>query len=251
MNERLSIVNQVFGNDINKINSQISESIMSLKNNSKAINSILIDLRNILNDFSYFFGNKYKKELIEFFDINRKITEGSISLYLNQYKDKCAKFIEKYKKPAKERENLLNSVFFNTIYKEISSKYSGNDDKCLNESVKKIKELKIIFDDNFVVDDKNKSLFEFCLRNFKNKNMKKELDKEIDLLKEIFQIKNKFDKDAIINNLILLAKKGELLNSTNSIILFIEKTGAVHTDLYDNLEVIPFDKIEDFIRKNI
>jgi hypothetical protein len=27
--------------------------------------------------------------------------------------------------------------------------------------------------------------------------------------------------------------------------------GAVHTDLYDNLEVIPFDKIEDFIRKNI
>ena len=26
--------------------------------------------------------------------------------------------------------------------------------------------------------------------------------------------------------------------------------GAVHTDLYDNLEVIPFDKIEEFIRKN-
>ena len=26
---------------------------------------------------------------------------------------------------------------------------------------------------------------------------------------------------------------------------------AVHTDLYDNLEVVPFDKIEDFIRKNI
>lgn len=27
--------------------------------------------------------------------------------------------------------------------------------------------------------------------------------------------------------------------------------GAVHTDLYDNLDVIPFDKIEDFIRDNI
>ena len=27
--------------------------------------------------------------------------------------------------------------------------------------------------------------------------------------------------------------------------------GAVHTDLYDNLDVIPFDKIEDFIRGNI
>lgn len=27
--------------------------------------------------------------------------------------------------------------------------------------------------------------------------------------------------------------------------------GAVHTDLYDNLDVIPFDKIEEFIKKNI
>ena len=27
--------------------------------------------------------------------------------------------------------------------------------------------------------------------------------------------------------------------------------GAVHTDLYDNLDIIPFDKIENFIRKNI
>jgi len=27
--------------------------------------------------------------------------------------------------------------------------------------------------------------------------------------------------------------------------------GAVHTDLYDNLEVIPFDKIEKFIRDNL
>ncbi len=26
---------------------------------------------------------------------------------------------------------------------------------------------------------------------------------------------------------------------------------AVHTDLYDNLDVIPFDKIEAFIRKAI
>ena len=26
---------------------------------------------------------------------------------------------------------------------------------------------------------------------------------------------------------------------------------AVHTDLYDNLDVIPFDKIEEFIRNNI
>lgn len=27
--------------------------------------------------------------------------------------------------------------------------------------------------------------------------------------------------------------------------------GAVHTDLYDNLDVIPFDKMDDFIKKNM
>jgi hypothetical protein len=26
---------------------------------------------------------------------------------------------------------------------------------------------------------------------------------------------------------------------------------AVHTDLYDNLDVIPFDKIESFMRENM
>ena len=32
---------------------------------------------------------------------------------------------------------------------------------------------------------------------------------------------------------------------------FVSVSGATHTDLYDNLEVIPFDKIEEFIKKNI
>lgn len=27
--------------------------------------------------------------------------------------------------------------------------------------------------------------------------------------------------------------------------------GAVHTDFYDNLDVIPFDKMDDFIKKNM
>ncbi len=27
--------------------------------------------------------------------------------------------------------------------------------------------------------------------------------------------------------------------------------GAVHTDLYDNLDVIPFDKMADFFRENL
>ena len=27
--------------------------------------------------------------------------------------------------------------------------------------------------------------------------------------------------------------------------------GAVHTDLYDNLDVIPFDKMDDFFKRNM
>jgi len=39
------------------------------------------------------------------------------------------------------------------------------------------------------------------------------------------------------------------LTGNNKELLIIP--GAVHTDLYDNLEVIPFDKIADFFRKNL
>ena len=32
---------------------------------------------------------------------------------------------------------------------------------------------------------------------------------------------------------------------------FLVIPGAVHTDLYDNMDIIPFDKIDDFFRKNM
>ena len=37
--------------------------------------------------------------------------------------------------------------------------------------------------------------------------------------------------------------------TSNKVLLTIP--GAVHTDLYDNLEVIPFDKMDDFFKKNM
>ena len=45
-----------------------------------------------------------------------------------------------------------------------------------------------------------------------------------------------FSKDAFAN-----------LTGENKELLIIP--GAVHTDLYDRLDVIPFDKLEDFFRK--
>ena len=32
---------------------------------------------------------------------------------------------------------------------------------------------------------------------------------------------------------------------------FLAIPGAVHTDLYDNLDVIPFDKIQEFFEQNM
>jgi len=52
-----------------------------------------------------------------------------------------------------------------------------------------------------------------------------------------------FSKDAY-NNMIKDSKYAD-----NKELLIIPN--AVHTDLYDNLEIIPFDKIEKFIRTNI
>ena len=39
------------------------------------------------------------------------------------------------------------------------------------------------------------------------------------------------------------------LTGTNKELMIIPN--AVHTDLYDQLNIIPFDKIEEFINKNI
>ena len=52
-----------------------------------------------------------------------------------------------------------------------------------------------------------------------------------------------FSKDAY-NNMVKDSKYAD-----NKELLIIPN--AVHTDLYDNLEIIPFDKIEKFIRTNI
>lgn len=41
--------------------------------------------------------------------------------------------------------------------------------------------------------------------------------------------------------------KFKKLKGDNKELLIIP--GAVHTDLYDNMDVIPFDRIEEFLRK--
>lgn len=52
-----------------------------------------------------------------------------------------------------------------------------------------------------------------------------------------------FSKDAYEN----MTRNSKYLNNKELMII----PDAVHTDLYDNLNVIPFDHIEEFIRKYI
>ena len=52
-----------------------------------------------------------------------------------------------------------------------------------------------------------------------------------------------FSKDAYAN----MTKDSKYTDNKELMII----PGAVHTDLYDNLDVIPFDHIEEFIRKYI
>lgn len=54
-----------------------------------------------------------------------------------------------------------------------------------------------------------------------------------------------FSKDAFAN---MTMGEGEKWAANKELFIIPD---AVHTDLYDNLDVIPFDKIEAFIRKAI
>ena len=218
-----------------------------VKKNTTDIKDALTDLQKILDDFSFFYEEKHKREIIELYEAIRNINNGKISIYINKYSDMHNKYKNKYENEIKEREILLKSVFFRSIYKKVKI-LNKDEEKCLQEAKDKIKKLKKIFNigilsslkDFFNVGDKesNEKILEMCLKSFKGKNIDEELNKEIDILAKICEINYTYDKNKICENLKLLFQKEEVLNITNSLKTFIKMTGVLQKDFYEMLNKI-------------
>ena len=238
--KRLSII--LFNNE-----AEVLKYVEQLEKYNSDIKNTIEEFEKILNDFNFFSEISHKKEIIEINDVIHKIKNDKISKYINEYSNIYSQYKDKYSNEIKEREILLKSIFFRTIFKKNKIK---NDDekKCFIETNQKIKKLKRIFESGFMSSlkdffnlgekESNEKLIETCLKTFKRKNLDEELDKEIDILAKIIGINNKYDKNKIINNLAILFQKEEVLNVSNSLKIFIEKTRAIQTDFYKMINTI-------------
>ena len=241
---------EVFYNRLLVLSSNEEEAIKCkelMKKYICVIKEALDILESILNDFNFFYKNKYKKEIIEIYELINKIKNDDISKFLKEYKKQFEVFKDKYQKDVEERKILLQSSFFRTIYKR-TRLLIEDDDKCLSESMETLKKLSTIFDQSilaslknfFNLGDKesNEKLIGSCLKSFQKENVEQDLNKEIDILAKILQIDYEYDKSKIIENLLILYRKEEILNIANAIKIFIEKTEVKKTEFYEMVDNI-------------
>ena len=184
-------------------------------------------------------------------DINKlyQIITNLCNNHLNYFEQNYIKdynIYEKYLIEAKKFQKYQESVFFNEIYKEIKDKYkdidnnmdkdNDNDRKCLEESERLFNELKKIFIENGInnIDEK---ILEICLKPFTGKE--KDIEKEINILKNIFEINQDLNINNTIEQMILISKREYMFNAAKSINSFIEQLKGIQTNfIFDIKEII-------------
>ena len=191
------------------------------------------DMQLIVDDLLKFYETKENQKIEEIKNIINVFKKGKLNLYEKYYIDKCNIILNNYKDKAIERAEKIKSIFYLIIYKENKELFKNNEDTCLNETEKKFEKLKELFTKG--IQFMNKSILEFCLKAIKNKN-ESEIEKEIEILSNIYKIKN-YDKKKIKKSLILLSKKEDLFNISIAIALFLEKVGS-KGDIYEKLNKI-------------
>jgi len=202
------------------------------------INSILEDLKKILEDFLLFFKKKEKENI----KILKKITEGikcgSLNYYENNYNKEIKEFIQNYKKDVEERNFLKQSEFFSKIL-ENNKKSNIDDGKCLEKTKNDFNDLSNIFKEKGI-QKLEKNILKICLKTIKGKT-KEEIRSAIINLKDIFEkikhIKVTNEED-VINDMIILSKKDDIYNATLSIMIFIEKLGLKKGSLWEQCDKI-------------
>ena len=180
------------------------------------------------------------------FDIERllQIITSLINNNLNYFEQNYIEdyiTYEKYLNEAKKFQKYQKSEFFYEIYKEISNKFKGEDkdknkDKeCLEESEKLFNKLKNIFIDNGIekIDEK---LLEICLKPFTRKE--KGIEKEINTLKNIFEINQDLNINNTIEQMILISKREYMIKAARSIDFFIEQIKGIQTNFISDIRII-------------
>ena len=208
------------------IKSRYDEYIITTK---KKLESLSI----ILEDFLGFFKETQKENIEKVKEYIKEMSTGPINFY-EKNKNNIEKFIDNYEQDARKRNEKNKSSLFCNIYKYTKRKFIKEKEQMwLEEANKAFEKLKIIFNDNGLKSLKNENYFLFtkCLETLKGKNMEQILD-EINILIKLFNVEIvESQKKEIVNSLLVLSKKDDVINVAEAISSFIIYAGLSQGNL--------------------
>ena len=199
------------------------------------IKEVLDSLKIILDDFVRFFGESQKDNINSIKEYIKNLISGPINYYQNN-KNNIDKFMEEYEEKAKERYDKNKSSIFSNIYNDIKIKNKNSTEQSwINKTEEEFKKMKKIFKDNENLDN---NTLQICLKTIKGKS-KKEILNEFDTLVKLLNINvSEEEKLKIMDKLILLSKKDEIINIADAIILFIINAKISKGDLWGLVQEI-------------
>ena len=198
----------------------------------------------ILEDFLGFFKEDQKDNIQSLKEHIKNMSSGPINYY-EKNKQAIDDLINRYEDEAIQRNEKSKSIFFTYIYKLKKNQYiKDNEQKWLDETEKDFEQLKNIFNDKGInfFSRNNKQLFNLCLKAIKGKN-KDDILKEINLLIKLFEENVSEEiKGKIVDDLLLLTKKEDILNVSSAILSFIKNANLRGGELKKIVEDIDNNK---------
>ena len=212
----------------NELEKNLDENIIKIK-------KVIKELQLIYEDLSEFLYETEKENIKQINEIITSINKGPINCFENNYAEKYSDLINNFGEKAQKRALKKKSLFFGTIYKIKAQKYK-QDSICINQTESEFNKLVTIFS-NEGIQSLDQDILQICLKTIKGKK-REEINKEIEVLIEIFKgdlMDSIYDKEKIIESLIILSKKEDIYNAAVSISLFLDRLGVKKDTFYQKL----------------
>ena len=202
--------------------------------NVDVIKNSLNKLQSSLDQVTIFFPNKYHKEIIELNDIIKEIKLCTIKSYVKEYSYQYNNYITKFRADVEKIGKRSESCFFITVYNDIKAKNKFDDEKCFTKAISQFNKMKEIFSKN-VLADSYENILDLCLKPFKYKE--EQLKKEIDIDIEILNIKKIKDKEKLYQDLLVLLKRIDIINTIEALKDFVNQMGAIKGDFIKEIDI--------------
>ena len=220
----------IFLNDKNKadkIKAELDEYDKTKKNKINSLNLIL-------DDFLEFLSETQKNNIIELKKLIKILSSGPINSYSTN-KEKIETLINLFEKSSKIRAEKNKSFFYRYIYRNNKKKFKKDKEQnWIDKTEKNFKQLKIILNGDGIqaLNKNDKGLLKICLEAIKDKK-KEEISNEIEIIIKLFEVNiSDAQKDKIIDSLVVLSKKEDVIEISKAISLFINKLDLSKDDLW-------------------